>query len=92
MKLLMCKDTESSEFTCMIYCRQIIRSLHISPPETLVQAASTISVTIQFTFPPHLPTTNLQNKLSFLLLNTRQSTKRYKTRIAIPNTLRITAQ
>jgi len=56
MKLLMRKDTESREFTCMIYCREIIRSLQISPLETLAHAASTISVTIQFTFPPHLLT------------------------------------
>jgi hypothetical protein len=50
MKRLMYKDTENNEFTCMIYCQQIIRSLQISPLEKLVHAASTISATIQFTF------------------------------------------
>jgi hypothetical protein len=84
MKLLVCKDTESSELTCMIHCRQIIRSLQISPLKTLVHAASTISATIQFTFLPHLLTLNAPSKQSFLLLNTRQSRKRYRTRIAIP--------
>jgi hypothetical protein len=65
-KLLMYKDTESNEFTCMMYCRQIIRSLQISPLETLVHEASTISATIQFTFPPQLVTLRHTFKINCL--------------------------